>query len=120
MSTSQGLLSLFPGNGTSGSIKGLNNLPFLWKLYSVPAVPVVRKAVYFTLYICEVQNVTKYQTVHVVDAFLQLKMHQNWFLALEEVTTLPDPLIGWGGGYALSIPPHFEAVGVSLHSKDTY
>jgi len=50
-----------------------------------------------------------------------LKIHENSFLAgapprtLGELTTLPRPLVGWGGGHPLPIP--LDAFGVSIRAK---
>ena len=48
-----------------------------------------------------------YQIRHHQIRFFKLKMHQNPFSArnpLGELTTLPRPLVGWGGGYPVPIP----------------
>jgi len=51
----------------------------------------------------------------------KLRMHQNPFSAgappqtpLGELTTLPRPIVGWGGGHHLPIPLPLDAFGVSI------
>jgi len=67
----------------------------------------------------------KIPNCYATDEFLKLKMHQNLNLfsarapprtPLGELRRSPDPLVGWGRGHPLPIPP-LDASGASINSS---